>query len=305
MSNPEHRRSPIILKQQSDDAAACGVPAERIRPRYNRASADLPDNAISDFPYVIRPENSTVGKSPRNAAAATPSAGPPPDKVKRMRVFAIESPGALDLLANRAESRLLEPICKLLGHEFASTIVRSKSEFETALDHITSINVDAIPEKARKWPLCMHIAAHGNDDGLGLGSEDADWKYLGETLWKFLVRMKDYPGKIVVVLSACGAEQQKITKYFKEKSKNKNAHLTAAYVLTTVGDINWHDSVVAWSIFYHQIGAAVLDNRDTIQLILDKAKIVGAGELTYFRWEKDGRQYRRYTSKAEPHARNA
>jgi len=95
------------------------------------------------------------------------------DKVKRIRVFAIESPSAMDLLANRAETRILEPVCKLLGHDFASTVVRSKAEFETALNHITSINVDEIPNSARSRPLCLHIAAHRNENGLALGSQDA------------------------------------------------------------------------------------------------------------------------------------
>ena len=54
--------------------------------------------------------------------------------VKRMRVFAIESPSALDVLADRTEAQTLRAVCKLLGHDFASTLVRSAAEFTTALN---------------------------------------------------------------------------------------------------------------------------------------------------------------------------
>src|SRR5205823_6652429 len=111
-------------------------------------------------------------------------------KIEKVRVFAIESPSALDFLANRTESQTLQAVCKLLGHEFASTIVRSIGEFETALNHITSINPDHLPESERRRPLCLHIAAHGNNDELGIGGEDLNWEGLADLLWDFFGKMK-------------------------------------------------------------------------------------------------------------------
>ena len=87
-------------------------------------------------------------------------------RVTRLRVFAIESQNALDVLANRTESQTLQAVCKLLGHQFASTVVRSKTEFTTAVNHITSINEDELSEKLRGKLLCLHLAAHGHKDGL-------------------------------------------------------------------------------------------------------------------------------------------
>ena len=216
--------------------------------------------------------------------ASKPSATAP-DKVKRMRVFAIESPSAMDVLENRAESQILQPVCKLLGHDFTSATVRSKLEFATALKHITSINVSGQSEKSRHRPLCLHLAAHGNKDGLALGPSEASWDYLGKQLWDFLSAMEHYPGRIILVISACGAEHQKITQYFARKSGNKSTHPFAAYVLTTVGndagDVYWHDSVVAWSIFYHQIGMPFSQSATVFKRSSTKSNLPRAGELKY------------------------
>src|SRR5437588_4893214 len=96
--------------------------------------------------------------------------------VKRIRVFVIESPSALDLLDNRAESQTLEAVCKLLGHDFACSLVRSQTEFETAVRHVTSINEEHVPKAERGLPLCLHIAAHGDKTGLAFGPDDMNWR---------------------------------------------------------------------------------------------------------------------------------
>lgn len=222
-----------------------------------------------------------------------------------MRVFAIESPSARDVLANRTESQTLQAVCKLLGHEFASTVVRSKGEFSAAVKHITTINEDGLSQGQRGRPLCVHLAAHGDEDGLALGPDSAPWKYLAAQLRGFSCAMDHYSGPLLLVISACGAEHQKITKHFAEYAKTTSSFRPAEYVIATVGNragkVHWRDAVVAWSIFYHQIGLAVLNNREDIMVILDKIKLVGAGELKYFRWDKG--KYVAFVSKEHEHER--
>ena len=228
-------------------------------------------------------------------------------RIERVRVFAIESPSALDVFDNRTESHTLQAVCKLLGHEFASTLVRSEAEFRTALDHLTSVNPTQIPEGERQRPLCLHIAAHGNSGGLGLGGDNLGWEDLADCLWGFFRRIEHYPGLIILVISACGASEQKLTSSFQRKAKKSGAPKPPAYVITTVGDdageVNWSDSVVAWSIFYHQIGNAAVYRKEDIQLILDKIQIVGAGRLKYFRWDSAKETYFHYVSTAKEHSR--
>jgi hypothetical protein len=225
--------------------------------------------------------------------------------VQGIRVFAIESPSALDMLANRTESHTLQGVCKLLGHEFASMVVRSTTEFTTALNLITSIDERHLPKNERGWPLCVHIAAHGNEDELGLGGEDFNWDELGKSLWKFVGAMKGYSGPLIVVISACCAAKQQITKYFKKVARKSRQ--PPAYVFTTVGYEKGHvyckDFIVAWSIFYHQISKADLNRQSSIMSILDKINLVGVGPLKYFRWDPEKERYRWYISPKKEHTR--
>jgi hypothetical protein len=228
-------------------------------------------------------------------------------RVTRLRVFAIESPSALDVLANRTESQTLQAVCKLLGHEFASTVVRSKTEFSTAVKHITSINEDGLSKKFRGRPLCLHLAAHGDKDGLELGPDSASWKYLAEKLRGFSCAMEQYSGPLLLIISACGSEDQKITQHFADYAKTTPDFRPAEYVFTTVGNaagkVYWRDAVVAWAIFYHQIGSPVLQNREDIKVILDKVKLVGTGALKYFRWDRQKKKYVPFKSKEGEHKR--
>jgi hypothetical protein len=120
--------------------------------------------------------------------------------------------------------------------------------------------------------------------------------------------MDHYPGERILVVSSCGASNRKLRNYFQGKAKSKNRPKPPAYVITTVGndegEVYWSDSVVAWSIFYHQIGKAVLA-KTAIQLILDKIQLVGAGKLKYFRWDSSKKMYFSYVSTAEEHSKQA
>jgi hypothetical protein len=229
--------------------------------------------------------------------------------IERVRVFAVESPSALDFFENRTESQTLQAVCRLLGHDFASTLVRSEAEFKTALDHATSINPEQIKESERRRPLCLHIAAHGDSSGLALGADNLSWEELADCLWDFFRKMEHYPGRQILVISACGASNQKLTNFFQGQARKKDTPKPPAYVITTVGndegDVYWSDSVVAWSIFYHQIGKAVLSAKADIQLILDKVQLVGAGKLKYFRWDTSKKLYFNYISTAKEHSSEA
>lgn len=225
---------------------------------------------------------------------------------KHMRVFLVESPSALDSFEKRNESETLRALCKLLGHHFAETIVRSKEEFKTALTYLTSINPEQIPTSQKKWPLCLHIAAHGDKSGLAIGADDASWTYLAEQISAF-INGNDYPGPVLVVISACGAGEQKITKELKILA-SEGEFKQPAYLFVTAGKKNgiveWRDAVVAWSIFYHEIGRAVLNEKHQIMTILDKIRIAGAGTLKYFRWDKEGRKFILYKPTCNEHIHN-
>jgi len=217
-----------------------------------------------------------------------------------LRVFTIESPSALDVFGDRNESSTLRALCNLLGHQFAATIVKSKGEFKTALKHLTSINPKHIPQRQRNWPLCLHIAAHGDEEGLSLGAEDASWKYLAKEISSFL-KLNNYPGPILVVISACGAGQQQITKELTDLA-TKQAFVPPAYLFVTDSEaVDWADAVVAWSIFYHNIGHAIIKKKREIMTIMDKICLAGAGTIKYSRWDEIKCKYFSYTPTCNEH----
>jgi hypothetical protein len=225
--------------------------------------------------------------------------------IRRVRVFAIECPSALDMLGNTTESHTLQGVCNLLGHEFASMVVRSKPEFNTALDIITTIQPRHLSKKEQRWPLCVHIATHGDEEGLGFGSKAFDWGPFGERLWKFVLDMRRYKGPLVLILSACCAAEQQITEHFNEVATKRRQ--PPAYVFATVGnsqgDVYCKDSVVAWSIFYSQISKADFKKQSTIMSIIDKINLVGVGPLKYFRWDSTKEEYRSYESTKKEYTR--
>ena len=79
-------------------------------------------------------------------------------------------------------------------------------------------------------PLCVHIAAHGNEAGLGFGKDLVEWDELFDIL-KPLCAMKEYDGDFILVLSACKASEQQLTSHFRKKATN-SAMRPPVYVFT-------------------------------------------------------------------------
>jgi hypothetical protein len=55
--------------------------------------------------------------------------------------------------------------------------------------------------RRKSVPLCVHIAAHGNEDVLGFGKDLVEWDELFDIL-KPLGEMEDYDGDLILVISA-------------------------------------------------------------------------------------------------------
>jgi len=75
------------------------------------------------------------------------------------RVFILESPNPLDLLENRGERLALEQVCKLVGHDASTFLLRDAQELKQTFSYISSIKGN----KDDKTPLFIHISVHGNN----------------------------------------------------------------------------------------------------------------------------------------------
>src|SRR6266540_5606719 len=166
------------------------------------------------------------------------------------RVFILESPNPLDLLENRGERLALEQVCKLVGYDAWTFLLRNAQELKQTFSYISSIKGD----KDDKTPLFIHVSVHGNDSGIGVGSDGITWGNLVETVQQMYTHLQYYLGPIILILSACGANKQKLTAGLtKGDNPAHKPFIPPEYVFVFSNDtVLWPDAVVTWTIFYSE-----------------------------------------------------
>jgi hypothetical protein len=216
-----------------------------------------------------------------------------------VRLFIIEAVDPMDLLQGRSEGRALGEICRIIGHEVAVLNAYSKPDFRNLCNYISSISKRHDNKKRKKVPLCIHLVAHGNDDGLGFGKDFLNWKDILRAMKPVYTEMTEYDGEVILVLSACGAGQQSLTDEFEEQWKEDRDFLPPKYVFVTKDEeVSWADALVSWAMFYHQLPRVGLKDKVSVQAILDKIKVSETGNLQYFTWDEDKEKYLKYSGKA-------
>jgi hypothetical protein len=199
----------------------------------------------------------------------------------------------MDLLQNRSEAPALKEACTLIGHEVASLCARSKAELKRLCEYISDIDSRQDRRSRKEVPLCVHLAAHGNKDGLGIGKDLVKWDELFDILSP-LCAMEDYDGDFILVLSACGASEQRLTSHFKNKA-SEAAHPPVYLFTTADAEPTFPDALVSWVVFYHQLPQVSLTDKKTIKEVLKRVKAAGGTTLKYSRWDAEGGQYLHYT----------
>jgi hypothetical protein len=215
-------------------------------------------------------------------------------RTKPIRLFIIEAQSPMDLLQNRGEAPALEKACTLIGHEVASLSAKSKAELKHFCQYIADIDSDQDRRNREGVPLCVHIAAHGNKNGLCIGKDLVEWDDLFEIL-KPLCAMKDYDGDFILVLSACEASEQQLTTHFRKKATDA-AMRPPVYLFTTADAApTFPDALVSWVVFYHQLPRVSLTDKKAVKEVLTRVKAAGATTLKYSRWDLVKHRYLHYT----------
>jgi hypothetical protein len=215
-------------------------------------------------------------------------------RTKPIRLFIIEAQSPMDLLQNRGEAPALEKACTLIGHEVASLSAKSKAELKHLCQYIADIDSDQDHRNRKGVPLCVHIASHGNKNGLSIGMDLVKWDDLFDIL-KPLCGMKDYDGDFILVLSACEASEQQLTSHFKKKATD--AAMRPPVYLFTIADAapTFPDALVSWVVFYHQLPRVSLTDKKAVKEVLTRVKAAGATTLKYSRWDRKKGRYLHYT----------
>jgi len=209
------------------------------------------------------------------------------------RVFVIESPNPLDLLEDRGERDALLHVCRVFGYNASTFVTRDISEFEQTCSYISSITGN----DKDKTPLFLHVSLHGNASGIGIGRDTMDWRSLANTIQSMYNDLQYYHGPIVLILSACGANKQKLTTELTKLIKNsKEPYIPPEYVFVFAQDnIEWADAVVTWTIFYRAISKIdIFSDRTKVQDLLNRLKSSKFGILKYHRWDKSTNSYKYY-----------
>lgn len=215
---------------------------------------------------------------------------------KYLRIFVLECPDPLDAMQDRSEGPALLAIGRLIGHEVLGFLVRSRRELKETIRYVSSIDPDHDVRREPERPLCLHISAHGNSQGLGFGADHITWNELATAIQPFMSKKMQHKGRRIVVLSACQAEHQKLTAAIRKLARTKRAISPPEYVFCTSGDVEWQNAAVGWTLFYHQLPDVNLEDKTAVQKVLDRIKEVSVGHFFYFRWDEEKCGYRKYAS---------
>lgn len=216
--------------------------------------------------------------------------------MNKLRLFIIECPNPMDLLAGRSESQCLEKACKLVGHDITTFQVLSKDQLVTVCNYISTI-FDG--NSSDGLLICIHLSGHGNEDGLSFGKDFVKWKNLFEVIQPICSVTKSRD-RVVFVISACGAGKQKLTQELEAECRKNNEFIPPKYLFVIMDEkIRWDSAVVLWTVFYHQLSEVSLDDnsKEKIQVILCKIKGLRVGGIQYHRWDDNRKDYLTYIPK--------
>ncbi len=217
---------------------------------------------------------------------------------KTMRVFIIECPNPIDLLQGRNEGKTLEQICKLVGHEVITFQPKSKRDLETICRYISSIDREHDGTDKPDLPLCIHFSSHGEEEGLRFGKDLIEWDELVGALEPFCVKKSIYKGEKILIISACQAKEQQLTKKLRKKwKKTKDFQPPKHLFVTADEDVYWNDAVVAWAMFYNKIPKTKLNKKKKILGVLNLIVNAELGCIHYYRWSSKKGKYLCYCPK--------
>ncbi|WP_028023555.1 hypothetical protein [Enterovibrio calviensis] len=227
--------------------------------------------------------------------------------IDKIRLFIIECVDPLDLLQERSEAKALDKICKAIGHEVAILTAFSEQDLVKFLDYISSIDSNYAAIRQARVPLCIHISAHGNANGISFGRDFVNWRRLFLALSPILKDMSQYNGEVLISISACGAGQQQlvdeieeeISKYHLDSKGSDKQVEPPEYIFVTEGSqgkdvVYWDDATVSWTVFYHQISKLKAINDEGIHLILDDIEHATKTVLRSFKWDIKTQRYVMY-----------
>lgn len=208
-----------------------------------------------------------------------------------MKLFVIESPSPNDLLDGRNEADSIVNISKMFGHKAISFFVKNKNELDSVMQYITDIDA------SKNDLYCYHFSCHGSNQGIAFGADILDWNSFAEAI-NPLLKNKSLKDKSIIIISACGANEQELTKNISKLDDAAKEQISPpSYIFVyDESEVLWSDALLSWTILYHQLGKVTKIERSVMQNLLKNMKTVEFGNLIYFRWDKSKKKYLKFRS---------
>lgn len=183
----------------------------------------------------------------------------------------------------------------MVGHEVSCFHPRSKNDLAEVCRYISSIDRDYDGSDDPDLPICIHISSHGEEDGLLFGKDLVGWNELFEVLEPICTKKSTYKGENILILSACEAKGQQLTKRIQKIRKENKALKPPKHLFITADeDVYWNDAVVAWALFYNKIPKTRFSQKDKIIKVLKLIENAKLGAIHYYRWSGKKKQYQSY-----------
>jgi hypothetical protein len=206
-----------------------------------------------------------------------------------MKVFIIESPNPNDLLESRNEKSSLENMCKMFGHQSTSFSTYSKDDLDKIVKYIAKVDLQ------ESDILCLHFSCHGDSAGIEIGSDFIQWGEFIQVLLPIFAD-KEIGSRTFIIISACGANEQTITRIINLFDDKLKAQLSPPYYFFVYNQdtVEWRDSLICWAILYHQLGKLESIKKQDVKQVLDRIKNAKLGDIKYYRWDSAKLKYLKY-----------
>ena len=203
-----------------------------------------------------------------------------------MNVFVLESPSPNDLLREVNEADSLTRIGKMFGHRVVPFFLKNKQELTAAIDYLAELDLEDPADF-----FCFHFSCHGNDGGIALGPDLIQWADMFEIL-KPIFRNNTLEGKSILIISACGANKQKLSTKINQAYATSEEPLFPPLFIIVYDDeeVEWRDALLSWTLLYHYLGKRK-PTQKAMQDLIKRMESAGFGKLKYSRWDVEKKQY--------------
>lgn len=196
--------------------------------------------------------------------------------IEMTKIYIIESPSFLDMIDNRKEGEALSRILSLAN---IKNDVYSVSDIETLKIAFNRITDDINSIKKDLGGVYIHFSMHGSNEGIALSDKTfLHWEYLFSLI-------KDFNNKIEYIalpsgllisptylsFSVCDGYSARLIKSFDEDN-----YSTYTALIGPTQPVSWSDSLLAYSIFYHNI---IIKKLDVNMALENMNKTVGLNEV--------------------------